>query len=128
MTTPTVLPLWIAGKEVHSTSGRTGDVFDPSSGEVVRRAPFASAEEVGRAVAAAKAALPAWRDAPPLRRARILARFRELLEANRDDLARLISQEHGKALPDAAGSLQRGIEVVEFAIGAPHLLKGEQAE
>jgi malonate-semialdehyde dehydrogenase (acetylating)/methylmalonate-semialdehyde dehydrogenase len=128
MPTPTVLPLWIAGKEVRSTSGRAGDVFDPASGEVIRRAPFASAEEVGRAVAAAKAALPAWREATPLRRARILARFRELIEANRDDLARLISQEHGKTLPDAAGSLQRGIEVVEFATGAPHLLKGEQAE
>jgi malonate-semialdehyde dehydrogenase (acetylating)/methylmalonate-semialdehyde dehydrogenase len=127
MPTP-VLPLWIGGREVQSASGRTGDVFDPSTGEVIRRAPFASAAEVGLAVAAARAALPGWRDAPPLRRARVLARFRELLEANRDELARLISQEHGKTIPDAAGSLQRGIEVVEFATGAPHLLKGEQAE
>jgi malonate-semialdehyde dehydrogenase (acetylating)/methylmalonate-semialdehyde dehydrogenase len=127
MTVP-VLPLWIGGREVQSSSGRTGDVFDPSTGEVIRRAPFASASEVGQAVAAARAALPGWRDAPPLRRARVLARFRELLEANRDELARLISQEHGKTVPDAAGSLQRGIEVVEFATGAPHLLKGEQAE
>ena len=127
MTVP-VLPLWIGGKEVQSASGRTGDVFDPAIGEVIRRAPFASAAEVGQAVAAARAALPGWRDAPPLRRARVLARFRELLEANRDELARLISQEHGKTVPDAAGSLQRGIEVVEFATGAPHLLKGEQAE
>jgi len=127
MTVP-VLPLWIGGREVHSGSGRTGDVFDPSTGEVIRRAPFANAAEVGQAVAAARAALPGWRDAPPLRRARILARFRELLEANRDELARLISQEHGKTVPDAAGSLQRGIEVVEFATGAPHLLKGERAE
>jgi malonate-semialdehyde dehydrogenase (acetylating) / methylmalonate-semialdehyde dehydrogenase len=128
MTPPTLLPLWIGGKEVHGTSGRHGDVFDPATGEVVRRVAFAGVEEIGQAVAAAKAALPAWRDAPPLRRARILARFRELLDANRDELARLISQEHGKTLPDAAGSLQRGIEVVEFATGAPHLLKGEQAE
>ena len=127
MPTP-VLPLWIGGREVQSASGRTGDVFDPSTGEVIRRAPFASAAEVGLAVDAARAALPGWRDAPPLRRARVLARFRELLEANRDELARLISQEHGKTIPDAAGSLQRGIEVVEFATGAPHLLKGEQAE
>jgi malonate-semialdehyde dehydrogenase (acetylating)/methylmalonate-semialdehyde dehydrogenase len=127
MPTP-LLPLWIGGKEVQSASGRAGDVFDPSTGEVTRRAPFASAAEVGQAVAAARAALPGWRDAPPLRRARVLARFRELLEANRDELARLISQEHGKTVPDAAGSLQRGIEVVEFATGAPHLLKGEQAE
>ena len=123
-----VLPLWIGGKEVHSQSGRTGDVFDPSTGEVVRRAPFASAAEVGAAVAAARAAFPAWRDTPPLRRARILARFRELLEANRQELARLVTQEHGKTLPDAAGSVQRGIEVVEFASGVPHLLKGEWSE
>ena len=127
MPTP-VLPLWIGGREVQSASGRTGDVFDPSTGDVIRRAPFASAAEVGLAVAAARAALPGWRDAPPLRRARVLARFRELLEANRHELARIISQEHGKTIPDAAGSLQRGIEVVEFATGAPHLLKGEQAE
>jgi malonate-semialdehyde dehydrogenase (acetylating)/methylmalonate-semialdehyde dehydrogenase len=127
MTVP-VLPLWIGGKEVPSRSGRTGDVFDPATGEVTRRAPFASAAEVEQAVAAARAAFPAWRDTPPLRRARILARFRELLEANRDDLARLVTEEHGKTLPDAAGSVQRGIEVVEFASGVPHLLKGEWAE
>jgi malonate-semialdehyde dehydrogenase (acetylating) / methylmalonate-semialdehyde dehydrogenase len=127
MTVP-ILPLWIGGRDVQSSSGRAGDVFDPSTGAVVRRAPFASAADVGLAVAAARAALPGWRDTPPLRRARILARFRELLEANRDEVARLISQEHGKTVPDAAGSLQRGIEVVEFATGAPHLLKGEQAE
>ena len=127
MTVP-VLPLWIGGKEVPSQSGRSGEVFDPSTGQVTRRAPFASVAEVGLAVAAARAALPGWRDTPPLRRARILARFRELLEANRDELARLVTQEHGKTLPDAAGSVQRGIEVVEFASGAPHLLKGEWAE
>ena len=127
MTVP-VLPLWIGGKEVPSQSGRSGEVFDPSTGQVTRRAPFASVAEVGLAVAAARAAFPGWRDTPPLRRARILARFRELLEANRDELARLVTQEHGKTLPDAAGSVQRGIEVVEFASGAPHLLKGEWAE
>jgi malonate-semialdehyde dehydrogenase (acetylating)/methylmalonate-semialdehyde dehydrogenase len=127
MTAP-VLPLWIGGKEVRSEGGRRGDVFDPSTGAVVRRAPLASPAEVARAVAAARGALPGWRDTPPLRRARIRARFRELLEANRDELARLISQEHGKTVPDAAGSLQRGVEVVEFATGVPHLLKGEWAE
>ena len=117
-----------AGERVPSRSGRAGDVFDPARGEVIRRAPFASAGEVGAAVAAAKAAFPGWRDTPPLRRARILARFRELLEARRDELARLVSEEHGKTLPDAAGSVQRGIEVVEFVCGVPHLLKGERAE
>ncbi len=127
MTIP-VLPLWIDGREAPGNSGRFGDVFDPSTGRVVRRVPFAGREEIGQAVAAAQAAFPAWRDTPPLRRARILARFRELLETNRDELARLITEEHGKTLPDAAGSLQRGIEVVEFASGVPHLLKGEQSE
>jgi malonate-semialdehyde dehydrogenase (acetylating) / methylmalonate-semialdehyde dehydrogenase len=123
-----LLDLWIDGKRAASRSGRAGDVFDPAKGEVVRRAPLASAEDVDAAVAAAKAAFPGWRDTPPLRRARILARFRELLEANRDALARLVSEEHGKTLADAAGSVQRGIEVVEFVTGAPHLLKGERAE
>ena len=123
-----LLDLWIGGRSVPSRSGRSGEVFDPATGAVVRRAPLASAEEIGAAVAAAKAAFPAWRDTPPVRRARILARFRELLEANRDGLARLVTEEHGKTLADAAGSVQRGIEVVEFVCGAPHLLKGERAE
>ena len=123
-----LLDLWIGGKPTPSRSGRSGDVFDPARGEVIRRAPFASAEEVGAAVSSARTAFPAWRDTPPLRRARILARFRELLEARRDELARLVCEEHGKTLPDAGGSVQRGIEVVEFAAGIPHLLKGERAE
>ncbi|HZZ83754.1 MAG TPA: CoA-acylating methylmalonate-semialdehyde dehydrogenase [Anaeromyxobacteraceae bacterium] len=123
-----VLPLWIAGKKRPSTSGRSGEIFDPATGEVIRRAPFASAEEVGLAVAAAQAALPGWRATPPLRRARVLMRFRELVEAHRAPLARLMTEEHGKTLPDAEGSLQRGLEVVEFATGIPHLLKGERAE
>ena len=127
MTVP-VLDLWIDGRRTPSRSGRAGDVFDPATGEVVRRAPFASAEEIDAAVAAARAAFPAWRDTPPLRRARILARLRELLEEHRDALAKLVSEEHGKTLADAAGSVQRGIEVVEFVTGAPHLLKGERAE
>jgi malonate-semialdehyde dehydrogenase (acetylating)/methylmalonate-semialdehyde dehydrogenase len=123
-----LLDLWIGGKRTPGRSGRSGEVYDPARGEVIRRAPLASAEEVGGAVLAAKAAFPAWRDTPPLRRARILARFRELLEARRDELARLVCEEHGKTLPDAGGSVQRGIEVVEFASGIPHLLKGERAE
>ncbi|ABC82015.1 CoA-acylating methylmalonate-semialdehyde dehydrogenase [Anaeromyxobacter dehalogenans] len=127
MTAP-LLDLWIAGRRTAPRSARTGDVFDPATGEVIRRVPLASAEDVAAAVAAARAAFPAWRDTPPLRRARVLARFRELLEANRDALAALVCEEHGKTLPDAAGSVQRGIEVVEFVCGAPHLLKGERAE
>ncbi len=127
MTVP-VLGHFIEGKRTESGSGRAGDVFDPSTGAVVRKVAFANAAEVGAAVASAKAAFPAWRDTPPLRRARILARFRELLEANRDAIARIVTEEHGKTLADAGGSVQRGIEVVEFATGAPHLLKGERAE
>ena len=127
MTAP-VLPFWIGGTEVVGTSGRVGDVFDPALGQVIRRVSFAGPSDVDRAVAAAQAALPGWRGTPPLRRARILARYRELLESHRAELAHLITQEHGKTLPDAAGSLQRGIEVVEFAEGIPHLLKGEQSE
>jgi malonate-semialdehyde dehydrogenase (acetylating)/methylmalonate-semialdehyde dehydrogenase len=122
-----VLPFWIGGRDVPGT-GRAGDVYDPASGQVARRAWYATKGEVSRAVSAAEGALPAWRATPPLRRARILARFRELLEVNRDELARLVCAEHGKTLPDAAGSVQRGIEVVEFASGIPHLLKGEQSE
>ncbi len=123
-----VLPLWIGGQEVAGSSGWVGDVFNPALGQVVRHVPFASASEIDRAVAAARAAFPGWRNTPPLRRSRILARFRELLEGHRDELARLLTEEHGKTLPDAAGSLQRGIEVVEFAEGIPHLLKGEYSE
>jgi malonate-semialdehyde dehydrogenase (acetylating)/methylmalonate-semialdehyde dehydrogenase len=90
--------------------------------------PLAGQADVDAAVAAAKAAYPTWRETTPLRRARILTRFRELMEAHREELARLACEEHGKTLADAAGSVQRGIEVIEFASGVPHLLKGEQAE
>ena len=122
------LHLWINGQRVRAQSSRAGEVFDPASGEVIRRVPLAGGADVDVAVAAAKAAFPAWRDTTPLRRARILARFRELMEQHRDELAQLASQEHGKTLADAAGSVQRGIEVIEFASGVPHLLKGEKAE
>jgi malonate-semialdehyde dehydrogenase (acetylating)/methylmalonate-semialdehyde dehydrogenase len=123
-----VLPFWIAGKPVKALSARLGDVTDPATGQVVRQVPLANGADIDAAVAAAKAAFPAWRDTPPLRRARVIARFRELLEANREELARLASEEHGKTVPDAVGSVSRGIEVVEFACGIPHLLKGEFSE
>ena len=122
------LHLWINGQRVRAQSSRAGDVFDPASGEVIRRMPLAGKGDIDAAVAAARAAFPAWRETTPLRRARILTRFRELMEQHRDELARLASQEHGKTLADAAGSVQRGIEVIEFASGVPHLLKGEKAE
>src|SRR5450759_4169447 len=128
MTNTPILPLWIGGQEVAGSSGRFGDFFNPALGQVVRRVPFSSASEIDRAVVAARVAFPGWRNTPPLRRSRILARYRELLEGHRDELAGLITEEHGKTLPDAAGSLQRGIEVVEFAEGISHLLKGEHSE
>jgi malonate-semialdehyde dehydrogenase (acetylating)/methylmalonate-semialdehyde dehydrogenase len=120
--------LWINGKREPAASGRSGDVFNPATGEVVRRVAMAGAADVERAVGAARAAFPGWRATTPLRRARILTRFRELMEKHRDELVQLASEEHGKTLADAAGSVQRGIEVIEFAVGAPHLLKGEHAE
>jgi len=127
MSKPTLL-LWINGQRTRSASSRIADVTNPAQGEVIRHVPLANREDIDCAVAAAKAAFPGWRDTPPLRRSRILNKFRELLEANRAELAQLASEEHGKTLEDAAGSVQRGIEVVEFAVGAPHLLKGEHAE
>jgi malonate-semialdehyde dehydrogenase (acetylating) / methylmalonate-semialdehyde dehydrogenase len=126
--TVTTLALWINGKSTPSSSQRHADIFNPASGEVIRRAPLANQADIDMAVAAAKAAFPGWRDTPPLKRARILTRYRELMESHQAQLVRLISEEHGKTLLDAAGSLQRGIEVIEFACGAPHLLKGEHAE
>jgi len=123
-----ILQLWINGQLIESRSKRFGEVSNPASGEIIRQVPLASREDVESAIAAAKTAFPEWRDTPPLRRSRILNKFRELLEIHRPELARLASEEHGKTLEDAAGSVQRGIEVVEFAVGAPHLLKGEHSE
>ena len=127
MTLPQV-PLWIEGRAQPAGAQRFGEVFDPARGAAIRLAPLCEASDVERAVSAAARAFPAWRDTPPLRRARVLMRFRELLEANKEALARLVSEEHGKTLEDAIGSVTRGIEVVEFATGIPHLLKGEFAE
>jgi malonate-semialdehyde dehydrogenase (acetylating)/methylmalonate-semialdehyde dehydrogenase len=122
------LPMWIGGKPVAARSARHGEVTNPATGEVVRHVPLGNAEDVDAAVAAASEALPAWRAAPALRRARVMMRFRDLLEAHRKDLRKLVSEEHGKTLADAEGSVTRGMEVVEFATGVPHLLKGEYTE
>jgi malonate-semialdehyde dehydrogenase (acetylating)/methylmalonate-semialdehyde dehydrogenase len=119
---------YIGGKAVEGTSGRWGEVFNPATGERGRRVAFADAGEVDRAVAAAAAAFPGWAATPPLTRARILFKFRELVEREGDALARLITEEHGKVLSDARGEVTRGMEVVEFACGIPHLLKGEFTE
>ena len=128
LTTLERLPMWIGGKAVAATTTRYGEVTNPATGEVVRHVPLANAADVEAAVAAAAAALSAWRAAPPLRRARILMRFRELMNEHRKDLAAIITEEHGKTLSDAEGEVTRGIEVIEFATGIPHLLKGEFSE
>ena len=119
------LPLWIGGRSVAARTTRYGDVTNPATGEVIRHVPLANADDVDAAVRAATAAFAEWRTWPALRRARILMRFRELLETHKQDLARVVTEEHGKTLADAAGSISRGIEVVEFAAGIPHLVKGE---
>ncbi len=122
------LPFWIAGRRQAPHSPRRGEVTNPATGAVIHLVPLADAQDVDRAVQAAAAALPGWRATPALRRARILTRFRELMEQHQKELAGLVSEEHGKVFLDAMGSVQRGIEVVEFASGAPHILKGEIAE
>ena len=116
---------FIGGERIAGASGRFGDVFNPATGEVSARVPFANRLETEAAIATAEAAFPAWAATPVPARARLMFRFRELLEQHRDELAALITAEHGKVLSDAGGSLTRGIEVVEFACGIPHLMKGE---
>ena len=121
------VPVWINGKPL-APAGRAGEVFNPATGQVTKRVPFCDAGVVDKAVKAAAAALPAWRDTPPLRRARVMQKFLQLLQKEQKALATVVTEEHGKTLPDAMGSVQRGMEVVEFACGIPHLLKGEHAE
>jgi malonate-semialdehyde dehydrogenase (acetylating)/methylmalonate-semialdehyde dehydrogenase len=118
----------INGKPVEGTSGRRGDVYDPATGAVTKQVSFASEAEVDAAVAAASEAFPAWAATPPARRARVMFRLKQLLEAHADELTRLITSEHGKVLSDAAGSLARAVEIVDFACGIPQLLKGEYSE
>ncbi len=126
--TASTVSFWINGRHAPATGSRHGTVTNSATGAVIRTVPFADDADVDAAVASARAAFPAWRATTPLRRARILMRFRELLERRTGDLAAAITEEHGKTLSDAAGSVQRGLEVVEFATGIPHLLKGEHAE
>src|SRR5262245_30765102 len=122
------VPFWIGGVRTTAHSARRGNVTNPSTGEVIRQVPLADPSDVDAAVGSAEAALPAWKAVSSVRRARILMKFRELLETHPQELAALISEEHGKVFGDAMGSVQRGIEVVEFACGAPHLLKGAFSE
>ena len=124
----TTLSHWISGNPAAGQSGRYSDVFNPATGEVTARVPLASAQELDQVVATATAALPGWAATPPLRRARVMFKFKEILERNKEVLARAITLEHGKVLSDAEGEVIRGTEVVEFACGIPQLLKGEFTE
>jgi malonate-semialdehyde dehydrogenase (acetylating)/methylmalonate-semialdehyde dehydrogenase len=119
---------FVGGKEVKGTSGRFGDVFNPNTGEVQAKVALAKHSEGEHAIAVAAAAQPAWAATNPQRRARVMFKFLELVQKEFDDLARLLSSEHGKTFADAKGDIQRGLEVVEFACGIPHLLKGEYTE
>src|SRR5215831_12967543 len=116
---------FIGGGEVKGASGRFGEVFNPNTGDIQARVAFASRSEVEHAIAVAQAAQPAWAAVNPQRRARVLFKFSELLQREFDNLAKLLSSEHGKTLADSRGDIQHGLEVVEFACGVPHLLKGE---
>ena len=119
---------FIGGKLVKATSGREGDVFNPNTGEVQARVSFATTEDVDTAVQAAAKALPGWSATNPQRRARVMFEFKRLVEANMQQLAELLSSEHGKVVADSKGDIQRGLEVIEFACGIPHALKGEYTE
>ena len=119
---------FISGKQVKGTSGRFADVFNPNTGEVQAKVALASKAEMRAAVENAKAAQPAWAAKNPQFRGRVMMKFLELAAKHKEELATLISMEHGKTVPDALGDLQRGIEVAEFACGVPHLMKGEFTE
>ncbi|MEO7115817.1 MAG: CoA-acylating methylmalonate-semialdehyde dehydrogenase, partial [Caldimonas sp.] len=119
---------YIGGRRVAGASGRSQAVYNPATGAVSRRVALASAAEVDAAVAAAKAAQPAWANTPPLRRARVLNAFLALLNRHRDELAAMITAEHGKVFSDAQGEVMRGIDIVEFACGIPQLLKGDYTD
>ena len=119
---------YINGKEVSGTSNRTSDVFNPATGEVQDKVSLATVEEMNQAVEIAAKAQPAWAATNPQRRARVLMKFVDLLNRDMGKLAECLSREHGKTLPDAAGDVVRGLEVVEYCIGAPQLLKGEYTD
>src|SRR6478609_3835109 len=119
---------WVDGKRVAGTSGRTAPVFNPATGLVSGEVDLASAQELNAAVASAKAAFPEWRHASLSRRSAVLFAFRELLHDNADELAKIITAEHGKVLADAHGEIARALENVEFACGVPELLKGGFSE
>ncbi len=119
---------YIDGKHVAGKSGRFADVFNPATGEVQARVALATEGELAAAVASAKAAQPGWAATNPQRRARVFMKFVDLLNQNMDEIAEMLSREHGKTIEDAKGDIVRGLEVCEFVIGIPHLQKGEFTE
>jgi malonate-semialdehyde dehydrogenase (acetylating)/methylmalonate-semialdehyde dehydrogenase len=119
---------YINGERFAGSSGRTSPVFNPATGEQIAEVPLADGADLQKAVDAAKAALPAWARTPPIQRARILWKYKNLLEENADRIAEAVTTEHGKTISDSHGELVRGIEILEFAVGIPHLLKGETTE
>ena len=123
--TTTEIAQYIRGARAAGTSTRTQPVYNPATGAVARQVRLGNANDVDAAVAAAQAAFPAWADTPPIRRARVLFKFLELLNLHKDDLAHMITAEHGKVFTDAQGEVSRGIDIVEFACGIPQLLKGD---
>ncbi|MBL0729204.1 CoA-acylating methylmalonate-semialdehyde dehydrogenase [Piscinibacter sp. HJYY11] len=127
-TTATDVGHFIGGVAVAGTSGRRQAVYNPATGQVARQLSLASVDEVKAAVASAQASFPAWADTPPLRRARVMFKFLELMNQQRDTLAAMITAEHGKVFTDAQGEVSRGIDIIEFACGIPQLLKGDYTE
>ena len=119
---------FIGGQKVSGTSGRFLDVYNPNTGEVTAQTPLASADEVRAAIASSAQAFPEWAATNPQRRARVMFNFKRLIEDNMDDLAEMLSMQHGKVVADSRGDVQRGLEVIEFACGIPHLQKGEFTE
>lgn len=119
---------FVNGKTCASGTDRFSDIYNPATGKVIGKTPLSTPDETRAAIAAATAAFPAWAATPPARRVQVLFKFREVLMAHQDELAELLSREHGKTIPDAKGEIARGIEVVEFACGIPHLLKGDYSE
>ncbi|WP_369200205.1 CoA-acylating methylmalonate-semialdehyde dehydrogenase [Streptomyces sp. PU-14G] len=127
-TTVTTVPHWVGGEEFLPAASRTSEVFDPATGEATKNVALATGDDVAAAVAAARAAFPAWRDTSLAKRTQVLFAFRELLNARKEELAQIITAEHGKVLDDALGEVTRGLEVVEFACGIAHLMKGGMTE
>ncbi len=123
-----IIPHYINGQQVNGSGKNNGDVFNPATGEISAKVAFATEEETSLAIEAAKNALTSWSKTPPLKRARVMFKFKELIEQRTDELAEIITREHGKVFSDAKGEIARGLEVVEFACGIPQLLKGEFTE